>query len=172
MRIQTVIAASILWGGSFPASSQAPVEAISVTVVLPSSYPAFEAERPRGAPLRAVVILKAADGGSTVLLNPAYANPHTLYEALSIVRRMAPSAKPGDPSGYIVIGQEPRVRAPSGAVASRLARFLASVRSAEQVRIDGQRTEGRMGQLSDAWEFFPDLRSSGPVSELPATTAP
>jgi hypothetical protein len=145
-----------------PSMAQEPALArtrLPVVVVVPDAYPAFEpqATRPGAVPLRAVVMLRdpAHGDSSVVLLNPAHADPHTLYEALSVLRRLSVSAGTSATPRYVVLGSTPGVRRPAGAVASRLESFLSQLKTAASERVRGHRTRGRSARLHNVWEFFP-----------------
>lgn len=166
MHIQSVVFACFASVLSFaaPCTAQRDPEParIPVVVVMPEDYPAFapRADQRRATPVRAVVIPRDRRHGNAglVLLNPAFANPHTLYEALSILRR----ARHGDSRSpaYLVLPPAPSVREPSGPIAARLQTFLTALRSSSEV-VRLQRTRGRAARLDDAWAFFPESAPRG-----------
>src|SRR4028118_2146512 len=93
---------------------------LPATIILASDYPAFSPTEPTAIPLRAIVFLEDPSGGGTrlILLNAAHANAHTLYEALSILRRRA--GAPQGASKFVPMGLTPGVRPPGSTVAARL----------------------------------------------------
>jgi hypothetical protein len=126
---------------------------VPALVSIPSSYPAFE-PRPGAAPLRAIVRLHDPQHGdsSFVLLNPAYANPATLYEALSIVRRFC--AEGGAGPRYVALGLTAGVREPEAGTIARLQAVLRRLEMASDVAISGRRVHGRVAAVPDVWQFF------------------
>jgi len=141
-------------GGTAPATDKLPA-----TVILASDYPAFSPTHPAAVPLRAIVFLEDPSGGDTkiILLNPAHANAHTFYEALSVLRRRA-----GAPQGggkFVPIGLTPGVRRPPNAVAARLESLLSTLKSSDAPRNTHRHISGTAAEISDVKEFFrPDRR--------------
>lgn len=128
---------------------------VPVTVVLASGYPAFSPPPGTpGVPLRAVVLLKDPSGGDSriVLLNPAYADAHTLYEALSIARRSARSTQRS--GGVAGIGLTPSVKQPPSPVAARLRGFLDELKSDEARYSTSYGARGTFVTIPDAQVFF------------------
>lgn len=157
MRIQHLaLMGSLLLAGASPAQSPSSVAGdpqLPVTVILANDYPAFSPPPGTpGQPLRALVLLQVPGNGdaTVIVLNPAYANAHTLYEALSIVRRRA-----GVPrrERLAAIGIVPGVRVPMGAVAARLESIIAALRSADS-HAERYRIRGATTEIADAREFF------------------
>jgi len=157
MRIQHLaLMGTLLIAGASAAQAPSSAEGnrqLPVTVIVANDYPAFSpAPGTPGQPLRALVLLQVPGGGdaTVILLNPAHANAHTLYEALSIVRRRA-----GVPrrDRVAAIGMAPGVRVPMGAVASRLESIIAALRSADS-RAERYRIRGATTEIADAREFF------------------
>lgn len=140
--------------GAQPSSSPPAADRLSATVIVPVDYPAFSPPPGTpGKPLRALVLLQAPNGADStvILLNPEYANAHTLYEALSIVRRRA-----GVPrrERIFAIGMVPGVRVPTGGVASRLEVIVAALTSPETPQAERFRVRGTTTEIADAREFF------------------
>lgn len=128
-------------------------------VLIPDSYPAFATPPEANAmPLRAVIMLRdpAHGDSSVIILNPAHADAHTLYEALSVVRRLARSGEQSRNRDHVVLGMRPGVREPHGAVVARLQAVLARVREAPSASVRGQLSAGRATRVDDVLSFFPD----------------
>jgi hypothetical protein len=164
MRIHILaLLVSLLTASTSAAQSRgaaAPNDQLPTTVILASDYPAFSPTQPAAVPLRALVLLEDPSGGDRkiILLNPAHANAHTLYEALSILRRRA-----GAPQGggkFVPIGITPGVRRPSEAVALRLESILSTLKSSDAPRTALRYIRGATAEISDVKEFFrPDPQS-------------
>lgn len=153
---------SLLTAGTSAAQSEgvAPsTEKLPATIVLAGDYPAFSPTEPTAIPLRAIVFLEDPSGGNTrlILLNAAHANAHTLYEALSILRRRA--GAPQGTSKFVPMGLRPGVRPPGSAVAARLDSILSVLKSPSAPRTTLHRIEGTRVEVADVREFFqPDPR--------------
>lgn len=158
MRIQIfALLLTLLAAGTSAAQSRgvAPArQSLPATIILASDYPAFSPTEPTAVPLRAIVFLQDPSGGDTklILLNPAHANAHTLYEALSILRRRAGAPQGG--SKFIPIGIRPGVRPPGSTVASRLDSILSTLKDPDARQTTLFRIHGTTAEVSDVWEFY------------------
>jgi hypothetical protein len=157
MRIQIfALLLSLMAAGTSAAQSRgvAPArQSLPATIILASEYPAFSPSHPTAVPLRAIVFLEDPSGGDTkvILLNPAYANAHTLYEALSVLRRRAGAPQGG--SKFVPVALRPGIRPPGSAVASRLDSILSTLKGTDARQTTRFRIRGTTAEVSDAWEF-------------------
>jgi hypothetical protein len=159
MRIRIfVLLLSVLTANTSAAQSRGVAPAghkLPATIIIASEYPAFSPSHPAAIPLRAIVFLEDPSGGGTrvILLNSAHANAHTLYEALSILRRRAGAPQGG--SKFVPMGLTPGVRPPAGAVAARLDSILSTLKGPDARQTTLHRIHGTTAEILDVWEFFP-----------------
>lgn len=162
MRILFVLLLSVLTANTSAAQTRGVGQGshkLPATIILASDYPAFSPTEPTAIPLRAIVFLEDPSGGDTrlILLNSAHANAHTLYEALSILRRRA--GAPQGASKFVPMGLTPGVRPPGSAVAARLDAILSALKSPDAPRTTLHRIAGTSVEIADVWEFAqPDPR--------------
>jgi hypothetical protein len=161
MRIQFfAVLFSLLAAGTSAAQSRgvAPArQSLPATIILASEYPAFSPTHPTAIPLRAIVFLQDPSGGDTklILLNPAHANAHTLYEALSILRRRAGAPQGG--AKFVPIGLRPGVRPPASAIAARLDSILSTLKDPGARQTTLHRIQGTTAEILDVSEFSPPV---------------